>query len=276
MDAFIRRNLNFLVSLSYLTFGIWLFGYSTIYMRNDSGLKQAGAVDQLMRAENDKLKAMAKERDERRAAGNAAGLQSLPTFLGHINAIASQTKVIIRELTPSHDSSLKFVLKLTADYFTFLRFLSELEALNVIVNDLQIHPYDPRKTPPEHAIEFSITPRGNGDPLPNANERISALREQVAEPNKRNPFQRFAFDKANNEVSKDIELTWLYRLTGVGRIGDHRIATINGQDYGVGDSLDGMVIGAIDSDRVMLKKDSKELGSVRYVLKFRPSSATKQ
>jgi len=275
MDAFIRRNVSFLLSLSFLAFAVWLFGYSALDLKHENGLKQASAVEQALRTENDGLRALTKERETARAEGTNAGLQSLPIFLRHINDIASQTKVIIHELSPSHDNSLKFVLKITADYFTFLRFLSELEALNVIVNDLQIHPFDQRKTPPEHAIEFSITPRGNAEPLPNANERISKLRQQVAEPNKRNPFQRFAFDKDKKAVSQDIELTWLYRLTGVGRVGERKVATINGQDCSIGDVVDGMSIVAIENDRVLLKKDSATEGSIKYVLKFRPTAPAK-
>ena len=269
MDAFIRNNQDFMMSLLYLVFGIWLFGYSIIDVRHENSQRQATAVLNELNREKTELDAITKKRDQEKKANEAGSLQSLPSFLGHINSIASQTKVIIRELSPAQDKSLKFNLKITTDYFTFLRFMSELEALNVIVNDVQIHPYDSRKTPPEHAIEFSITPRGNGEPLPNANERIKALRDQVGEPGKRNPFQRFAFNKDKMQVTRDIELTWLYRLTGIGRIGDKRMATINAQDYSTGDSFDGMTITAIETDRVRLEKKSAE-GTTSYILKFRP------
>jgi hypothetical protein len=200
------------------------------------------------------------------------GIKSLPAFLKHINRISQDTNVIIRELVPSTASSatsggaLKFKLSITTDYLTFLRFAAKLESLNVGINDLQVRPYDPTKTPVEHAIAFSITPRDDAKPLESA--RIDTIQEKVSAKNKRNPFQRFAYNKSEPKPSPWIDLTWIHRLSGIGRIGGERIATIDSRDYAVGDPLDNMSITEIRNDRVMLKKESAD-GEQIFVLGFR-------
>ena len=135
----------------------------------------------------------------------------------YINRIAQDTDVIIRELLPVQakgvgaGNELKFKLSVTTDYLTFLRFAARLESLNVGINDLQVRPFDPTKTPALHAIAFSITPRDDGKPLESA--RIVRIREQVAAKNKRNPFQRFAYSTSEPTPTPWIDLTWIYRLS---------------------------------------------------------------
>ena len=63
-------------------------------------------------------------------------------------------------------------------------------------------------------------------------------------------------------------MTWIHRLSGIGRIGGERIATIDSRDYAVGDPLDNMSITEIRNDRVMLKKESAD-GEQIFVLGFR-------
>lgn len=277
MDAFLRKHRAFLLSTLYLITGLMLLGYATLYSRRDVAIADALQLNRLVEEENRALAELAKKQKKAEAAPQE-GIRSLPTFLERINSIAQKTTVIIKELTPSRDTDLKFLLKITTDYLTFLRFAAELESLNLVINDLQVRPYDPTKTPPVHAIEFSITPRNDAAPM--SDDRVVALREQVASLDKRNPFQRFAFNATTKEVSAEIDLTWIHKLSGVGRVGDRKVATINvrneTKDYSVGDELEpGLTITAIENDRVQLQKKTGD-GTVRYVMRFRRSAVSKQ
>lgn len=277
MDAFIRKHHAFLLSTLYLIVGLILLGYSTLYSGREVAIADALRLNRLIADENKALTEQVAKQKEVQALPQE-GIRSLPAFLEHINSVAQKTTVIIKELTPSRDADLKFLLKITSDYMTFLRFAAELESLNLVINDLQVRPYDAGKTPPVHAIEFSITPRNDAAPMPD--ERILELRQQVAGQDKRNPFQRFAFNATTKEVSAEIDLTWIHKLSGVGRVGDRKVATINvkneTRDYSVGDELEpGLLITGIENDRVQLQKKTPD-GTARYVLRFRRSAVAKQ
>lgn len=273
MDAFIRKHSAFILSTLYLLTGLMLLGYSALYSGREVAIADALRLQAVLEEQNRSLTEQEKKLQEARAKP-VEGVRSLPVFLEHINSVAQKTDVIIKELMPSRDGNLKFLLKITTDYMTFLRFAAELESLNLVINDLQVRPFDGSKTPPVHAIEFSITPRDDAAPL--SNERIAALRDQVKTEDKRNPFQRFAFNAKTKEVSAEIDLTWLHKLSGIGRVGDRKVATINirneTKDYGVGDELEpGLYITAIQPDRVQLQRKTSD-GTALYVLRFRRSA----
>lgn len=266
MEAFARKYRSFLISSLYLVTGLVLAGYAVIYSPREVAVLDARRLAQSILQENGPLNdQFARRREADKSA--EAGIRSLPAFLEHINSISQKTKVIIKELTPAREGELKFNLKIETNYLTFLSFAGELEALNVSIDDLQVRPFRTSEKPPVHAIEFSLTPRGDAAPL--EDDRVTALLLQVAGSEKRNPFQRFAFYAKRNEVVAETDLTWQYRLSGIGRSGDRKIATINGKDYGVGDELAaGLVVTVIEVDHVRLRRTA-ETGS--YILRFRRS-----
>ncbi|MEI8394254.1 MAG: hypothetical protein WCF85_05920 [Rhodospirillaceae bacterium] len=264
MDAFIRKYSSFLTSLSYLLLGLGALSYSVVISPMMVANADLAIIRGMVDKESGELRAFIAERKKLDKPA-AEVVRSLPIFLRNINSVAQQTKVIIRELSPSREGGLKFVMKILTDYRTFLDFISKLEALDVILHDIQVRPYDPTKKPPQHFIEFSLTPRQDAQPLDSA--RIALIKAAVAAPDSRNPFQRFAYDQ-NSKVKQEIDLTWIYKLSGLGRVGDERVATIDSKDYRKGDPFDGMVIVSVDADRVSLEKKT-ERGTDRYVIKFR-------
>ena len=75
-------------------------------------------------------------------------------------------------------------------------------------------------------------------------------------------------EKAFEEPAKDrpIDLSRKYKLTSTGEVNDRKYATIERDDYFIGDNFGGMVISDIQRDRVYLSKDGS---SQRYVIIFR-------
>jgi hypothetical protein len=65
-----------------------------------------------------------------------------------------------------------------------------------------------------------------------------------------------------------VDLTAKYKLSGVGRIGGAHFAVLDGKDYGVGDSLDGLKIVRIANDAIHLEKAAGG-GRRSYVIRFR-------
>ena len=64
-------------------------------------------------------------------------------------------------------------------------------------------------------------------------------------------------------------MSWVHKLTAIGRMGDKRYATIDSKDYQQGDAFSkDVVVEEIASTMVRLVKKNAN-GTVRYVLKFR-------
>lgn len=269
MDEFLRKYSAFVWSSLYLTCALMLLGYATLVSPDQIAKESAQELFRLMKAEIDPLKKELAAKAKNAGDEEDAGIKSLPLFLTHINNTAKETGVIIKELTPSRTGDLRFILKVATDYRTFLKLAARLEALNLTINDLQVRPFKPTATPPEHAIEFSLTPRDNAAPL--GGERLAGLKDLVMAPDMRNPFQRFAFNAKTRTVSRDIDLTWINKLSGIGKSGNQREATIEGRDYRVGDTLPGgQTITAIDADVVHLSRETPD-GTETFVLRYQKS-----
>ncbi|MGB0712905.1 MAG: hypothetical protein ACPGUC_05030 [Gammaproteobacteria bacterium] len=270
MDQFIRHNRDLLISTLYLLIGLFAFGYVNLYQPAKIGFLDISIVNSEARKESDALKKQVAKavKDAKDVKEDVArGVRQMPDFLRRINAIANAHNVIIRRLVPTTESRFKFKIDIVTDYWTFLRFTSDLESLNTVVHNLEVHPYNPDPERPEHLISFSITPRNDAEPLSGA--RLDALREDVRK-KVRNPFQRFAYDKSRREVRAEIELTWIHKLTGIGQTAAGPQATIDNRDFRVGDTLLGKRITEIRSDRVYLVSDRPVDGVInKYVLKFR-------
>ncbi len=270
MDAFIRKYQPFVVSVVFLLTALAALLYSVLISPATVARSDAAIIADIIRKDNQVLAVIQAKMAEDRQTGAEQVIHSLPAFLKRINAIAHQTNVIVNELIPSKDRNIKFTIKITTDFYTFLKFIMRLESLDVAINDLQIHPYDNTKKTPVHAIEFTITPRHDAKELESS--RIAALREAAEAPDRRNPFQRFTY--INKVVTTEIDLTWIYKLSGIGRIGEEQVATVDNKDIRKGDQLENMTVTAVLNDRVQLERKT-EHGTDRYVLRFRSSGLKK-
>lgn len=270
MDAFIRNNLSLVLSTLYLVVALVVLGYSVLYTSRQAGISDLRIVTTYLNEENKRLEEVLKSQ-EKEGEELDEGIRSVPDFLTNINKLAEETDVIIDRLTPDNKDKRKFNIQIKADYFTFLRFASSLESLNVTIHDMQVRPYDYRTCrkapckPPRHLISFAITPKNDAAKL--EGERLTQLKAMVKETDKRNPFRRFAYTKETGVIT-DIDLTWVHKLTGISSFGNTSYATIDGIDYTVGDSLSGMEITEVRSTRVHFKKLTED-GTQTYFLRFR-------
>ena len=268
MDAFVRKYQGFIVSLFFALGGIAALVYSAVISPAQVVQADMAQLVTIIQAENTNLSTIKKKAEDKEKTGNDRGIEKLPDFLRHINAIANATSVYVDELEPSQSGDIKFTIKLKTDFRTFIKFIQQLESLDVTINDMQIHPYDPtKKEMPVHFITFTITPRHNADEI--HGDRITALQSAIAAKELRNPFQRFAYDPNKKAAVMKIDLTWEYKLSGIGQIGTSRIATIDSKDYSIGEFLGGdKKIDAVEADHVELSRPNGNVVD-QYILKFR-------
>ncbi|MBF0131980.1 MAG: hypothetical protein HQL75_05275 [Magnetococcales bacterium] len=257
-----RRYQNFLISTLFMLSGLFAVGYSEFYSPYTIYATDAAKKTSQLKKEIENIG----EKDKQKVTENQQaekGIHFLPDFLGRINDIAHRQQVIINRLSPEKEESLKFKLEMTSEYRTFIKFIAQLESLNVIIDDIQLHPYDARKVTPVHAISFTIIPRNDAEPL--SAERQKKLQELVAKPGQRNPFQRLA----PGIVDHLVDLTWVVKLGGIGvALDGKRYATIDNSSYRVGDTLEGRVITEITESKVFMEKIDDD-GVTRFVLSSR-------
>ncbi|MBF0145952.1 MAG: hypothetical protein HQL84_08595 [Magnetococcales bacterium] len=271
MDAWVRKHQILILSSLYLVFSLLAAGYSVLYSTKKVYLDDLSVMSVRAQAVNEEMKKkIVASKKKEKQDNEGIGIRYLPIFLARINEIAHNNDVIIRRFSPDKEGILlKFDLDFTADYATFIRFTAELESLDILLDNIQVHPYDASKTPPLHAISFSLIPQNNAEPI--SGQRLDELKKMVSAENRRDPFQRFAYDASRKVVNPSIDLTWIYKLEGLGVMEDDQpYASINRKRFRVGDDLDGRTITSIGEDRVYLTKKDRN-GVTEYELGFRKS-----
>jgi|TARA_B100000315_G_scaffold233376_1_gene246448 hypothetical protein len=269
MDKFIAKYQQLILSCVWLIAGILFCGYSVIYQPMVVMSAEARQINRNMQIQTQELERYLKSVDAQGGAKLTGEGEELVAFLKNINKLAEDNNVIIRKLVSDEQQALVYNIEIIVDYYTFIRFATDLESLDVIIEELEVHPYNPGAQPPEHFIAFSITQRNNASPKQSS--RIERLKTISRTESLRNPFQRFA--RTSTTSGLKIDLTWVYKFTGMGRVGGEAYATIDSGDFKVGEELDGKVIAAILKDRVYMNDRSvipDRPESSQYVLKFRP------
>ncbi len=258
-----------ILSTVYMLVGLYAAVYSIFISRYDAYTSDLLVAQKVISDDKESLQEVLRKREEKEKAAkekgkkDVKGINYLPEFLNKVNKIASNNKVIIRTLTPDAENKFRFTLTFLTDYYTFLRFTAELESLDIIVGDLQVHPYDRNKTPPIHAISFSLIPRNDAKDL--GGERLDKMKAWVAKKNKRDPFQRFAFDPNRKKDSIPlIDLTWIHKLGGIGENNGRKYATIDRANYFIGSSFKGKKKITEIGAAVVYLEETTDNGLVRY------------
>ena len=201
---------------------------------------------------------------EEKVQKETAKLDTIPKLLSRINNTCKAPEVIIRTLNPHPNNPFAFELNFISNYFDFLTVLSEFEKLNININKIDIKPYEIKKNNSKHIITLNIEAIDGGEKL--STKDIKFLEHELNKQRKRDPFQRFA--RIGKNIKRLVDLTWMYQLSGIGKIDGKFTATINHRIYYIGSSLEGMKITNIDSSGVNLQKRTKN-GVVNYIMSFR-------
>jgi len=197
------------------------------------------------------------------AQKDAPRLTSTPVFIERIGALAAEEQVPIHGIRPDAENPELFVVSLEADYLAFERFIASLEELDVDILSFSAKVDNQSGDDPKATFELQLLP--NNDARQLQIPRLRALRAKLEAEERRNPFQRL--DGGGSLEGNRIDLTEFFSLTGISRIGDYSLVTINGHDYVVGDRLGNREITSILDDRVLLQRQGLNRLE-RFVLRF--------
>ena len=211
-----------------------------------------------------KLQQMEKEKEK---PSEEIQLDTIPGLLKRINDTCKSPDVIIRKLDPVGNNPFAFTLEFVSSYFDFINVLNEFEKLNIIIHTIDVKPFQQRQNESKHLISLVIEAIDGGEKL--SNEKVSLIQQEIQKQKKRDPFQRFA--KMGIDIERLIDLSSIYKLSGIGKIDTKYVATIDRQIYFEGDFLNQMKIINISKKSVYLEKITQN-GLTNYVINFRTTA----
>lgn len=199
---------------------------------------------------------------------NAPRLTSTPVFIDRIGNLAGEHGAPIQSIRPHPEKPDHFQVELRARYHDFEGFIAALEQLDVDLVAFDAEITDRTEEDPAALFRIELLP--NNDARQLDIPRMASIREEMSRPQRRNPFQRIG-ENVDGDGNR-IDLSDILALSGIAELGDLRIATIDGQDYMVGDRISGREVTRIAEDRVLLRRDDPNSPEL-YVLRFRALDA---
>jgi hypothetical protein len=230
------------------------------YQRSIEGLtKHYEREGKLLRTQIEEKRQAFKEQDNT--------LDSVPKILKALNNTCKDSNVIIDKLVPFKNNPFKFELNFITDYYKFIKILSEFEKLNIVIESLAIEEYETSLDNPKKAITLIV--KVVGDVEQDGSEINGILDRIVAQNGGKNPFQTHELDRYG-AVRKAINLTYLFKLSGISLNRDRPSATIDGKTYFIGDKFyDKGVIKGIERGKVKIVKRLKSGTTQEYFIGVR-------
>lgn len=198
---------------------------------------------------------------------NTPRLTSTPVFIDRIGNLAAAHGAPVQSIRPHPEKPDHFQVELQSRYHDFEGFIAALEQLDVELVAFDAQVFGRTEEDPTGLFRIELLPNNNARKL--NIPRMAEIRRDLARQHRRNPFQRIGQDTDGD--GNRIDLSDILTLTGISVLGDLKIATIDQQDYGVGDRISGREVTRIDGDRVLLRRDDPENPEL-YVLRFRSAS----
>jgi hypothetical protein len=244
-----------LVSLALFLASAQYFAYAAYVVPRN---RAAGQLEQL----NAALAADTRPvpQDERPAQKSSA---TVPELLARVQELALATNVEVAGVEPQNGNPAQFRMTVKSGYGGLLLFLGRFESLQVSITGFELLPGD-HGGRVQATVDFT---HSNAAPAVNA-RTLAGFEAQLRSTALLDPFNpdagviAFAPDRDPND------LTWMLHLTSISEIGDTRYATIDGEEFKVGDKVGARVVRDIgDGVVTLIETDGK--GERRLVLRFR-------
>ena len=244
------------------------FFFSVIDQNADRAVKRFrnlsnAAESQLVQA-NSKGK---KPIENQKAVGNERKIiNDVPTFLEMLNTKLEAAGLELDTVKKSEDNDYTYEVITYATFDRLLDFLYRTEQSNLAIQDLDIHPYSGEKRLINIKLQL-IPDEMNKDEQEDFEDFQRKYGNRLRDPFEKEKVIQVPTDSAPQKIN----LTWKYRLTGIG-VDKERYATIDHNNYYVNDVFNGMRVTQILSDQVhLVSKD----GRTKYLIAFRYKSRPK-
>ena len=178
-------------------------------------------------------------------AGGIKGA-TIPDLLASLQEAASQNSVAIHSVAPDPADPKKIKLGVKGDFRNAMLFLGRIETFQVAISAFDFSPDESGSL----AGTIDILHAGKPGAPPSFADYLDAILKYTAV---RNPFEIGDPVPLPNTGSELGDLSWTYHLTSITLFGAERVATIDGRDYRVGETFNGMEIRTIGPSSVSLR-----------------------
>ncbi len=188
---------------------------------------------------------------------------TIEDFLRGINDVAFNADVVIYKMTQDRRWPNTFKLSVISDYHSFLKFIAEIEQINIYIRELSIHPYKMEAGLPLNVVTLLISVFRHDYSI--SAERFKRLNDYINKKELQDPFKNL------DQYVPIIDLTWLHKLTSIGISAGTKEATIDRKVVRVGDFYppgSNRRITMIEADRVYLSEKTIQ-GEKEYIIRFR-------
>lgn len=234
------RRVSFAV-LALIVASAWCFN-NVVLAPERARAEEALALALRIRADDAPLRAWLREMNNPSPRPAEAVTAARSELLKNLNLIAQQTKTHLVRVTPPLDGSGPIELEAEAPFPNLVQLIGQLEARGGVLHRLQIRPQRSDNSPAPTTLATFVLDwaDSSSDPVPPAiAERLTAA-AAVAD-----PFRPFG-DRTNDSLRSG------HFLSGITKTNDDLFATIDGQDYRLGDPFGTGSITAIQDDAVQL------------------------
>ncbi len=185
-------------------------------------------------------------------AANTITTLSTPDLLAKMQETATASRVTIRTITPVPANADALQIVASGDFRDMMRYLARLETLSIAITGFRLSQDEDGDANLALSLVKSAKPAAP-DALA---DYIDAMTQYSAV---RDPFSAgdpVPLENAGNELG---DISWTYHLSSISLLGAMRVATIDGKDYEIGDTLAGMKVTAIGPSSVTLQAPGKVL-----------------
>lgn len=186
MKTFINNNTRLIYSILFLFFSINCFVFVMRHAFINKVQYDTVEVENFLKIENDAMKG-AIDSNVQNTILKDINIRSATYFLDLIGQVSDKSGIKINNISSGVDNAFTYNVEAYADHLAFLRFLTQVEALDVDIRNMNVGPAEEGQESPLRAISLSLTPRNSGATLDT--ERLASLQRSVDETAGRDPFQ---------------------------------------------------------------------------------------
>ena len=179
-----------------------------------------------------------------------------------LQAIATRNGVTIESAASNGEEPTDVRVSLFGDFAAINRFVHSTEALDLTLENFSLALADPSGR--SARIDAHLDLARPGDTRATPPKQIIWSLGNLKEMSGNDPFardKRGAKRMAGDELR---DLTWAYRLSGLSKISGVYFATIDNQDFSIGETVDNMTITKIDNSGVFLTAEQGEPCVIRF------------
>lgn len=257
-----------LVSFAALLLALIFFCYMAFIRtaeinRNHLDFLAKEAEKELALLSETKEKKLAEEKEKKNtelskdASSKKSGLiDDVPMLLEKINTEATGSGMELINIEKLDKTTYK--LNAYAQFYRLINFIFKIEQANLAVTQIGIKPFSAQND------RVTMTLKVVGDEMSDANKTALDNFEKASKESFRNPFLRDPGAMQAVEQPDVIDLTWKFKLSGIGEDHKGRYANIDHKTYYKNNEFNNMKVTKIHNNRVELLS-----GAQKYIIGFR-------